>query len=47
MRWKATRLLVDRPWLEDARFASFEFPDRGPDKWQIVHDWLVGSGRIR
>jgi hypothetical protein len=33
--------------LEDARSPLLNFPTRGRDKWQIVHDWLVGSGRIR
>ena len=32
--------------LEDARSPLLNFQTRGRDKWQIVHDWLVGAGRI-
>jgi hypothetical protein len=33
--------------LEDARSPLLNFQTRGRYKWQIVHDWLVGAGRIR
>jgi hypothetical protein len=32
--------------LEDVRSSLLNFPARGRDKWQIIHDWLGGSGRI-
>jgi hypothetical protein len=33
--------------LEDARSPLLNFPTRRRDKWLIVHDWLLGSERIR
>jgi hypothetical protein len=33
--------------LEDARSPLLNFPARGRDKWQIIHDWLVSSERVR
>jgi hypothetical protein len=32
--------------LEDARSPILNFPTRGRDKWQIIHDWLLDPERI-
>jgi len=33
--------------LEDTRSPLLNFETRRRDKWQIVHDWLLGAQRIR
>jgi hypothetical protein len=33
--------------LEDTRSPLLNFQTRHRDKWQIVHDWLLGAQRIR
>ncbi|MFL6817449.1 MAG: hypothetical protein ACJ8EF_05860 [Bradyrhizobium sp.] len=32
--------------LQDARSVLLDFQTRGRDKWQIVHAWLRGAGRL-
>jgi len=32
--------------LEDVRSVLLNFQTRGRDKWQIVHAWLLGAGRL-
>jgi hypothetical protein len=33
--------------LKDARSPLLNFQTRGRDKWRVVHDWLLGAGRVR
>jgi len=32
--------------LHEARSPLLDFQSRGRDKWQIVHGWLLGAGRV-
>jgi hypothetical protein len=32
--------------LQDARAVFLDFQTRGRDKWQVVHDWLLGARRL-
>ena len=32
--------------LQDSRSPLLQFQSRNRDKWQVVHTWLVGEGRV-
>jgi len=32
--------------LEDSRSPLLEFRAAGRDKWQVIHAWLLGEGRV-
>jgi hypothetical protein len=34
-------------YLQSERSDLLDFKSRGVDKWQIVHGWLLSSGRVK
>jgi hypothetical protein len=34
-------------YLQSERSELLDFKSRGADKWQIVHGWLLSSGRVK
>jgi hypothetical protein len=33
-------------YLQRERSDLLDFKSRGSDKWQVVHGWLLGAGRV-